>query len=484
MRTALPVVAILLGLSVTATQGAPEAERSPADRIARLIRQLGSSRFVDRDAATRALDVVGAPALEALKKASRGEDPEIGRRAEELAARIERRLETARLLEPKHVRLSFVDTPVPDAVAELKRQSGYSLQVTGDPGRLAGRKITLDTGSVPFWRALELFCQKAGLSERGSLLPGTPEWRVGMEVNAVQARRLTQRSGYAGLGDGFFSLVDVRPTPRPTCVTGAVRFQVVPANNTWAAARGPREMLLVLEMTAEPRLTWQGALDIRVEKAVDDNGQLLTPVPVPLPAINNEVDIRLVLEGDLLRTESASQVPVRLRQGERPSKELRELRGTVTAQVLAPPEALLTIEDVLRAGGHTFKGTDGASVQVLEAGRQANGPYRLRLQLDGLPRGLMLRGPGIIRVNGAARLLANPAATTSSTWALQNAEGREFRCAAFETTLVANGGGIGQELRLTYEPDPNLGEPAKLVQKGRRTVVLDVPFALENVPVP
>src|SRR5262249_5962405 len=155
--------------------------------------------------------------------------------------------------------------------------------------------------------------------------------------------------------------------------------------------QGGAETLLKLEISAEPRLTWQAALDVRVEKALDDNGQFLTPVSTALVSPTTEMDVRWLLDTEMGRAETTSQVPVRLRKGAKPSKALRELRGTVTAQVLTPPETILTIDDALRAGGKSFKGADGAAVQVLEAGRQANGSYRVRLQTEGLPRGVLVR---------------------------------------------------------------------------------------------
>jgi hypothetical protein len=198
---------------------------------------------------------------------------------------------------------------------------------------------------------------------------------------------------------------------------------------------------------------------------------------------STDTEIRWLLDAEMGRMEGTTQVPVRLRKGPRPSRALRELRGTVTAQVLTPPENLLTIDDALHAGGRSFKGADGATVQVLEAGRLAHGSYRLRLQTEGLPRGVLVRVGGL-RVNGAARLLANQVSPANTTWSLQDGNGRAFRCVGLESTFVANAGGVGQELRLTFEPDPALGEPARLVQRGRRTVLLDVPFTFENVPLP
>src|SRR5437870_4552153 len=49
MRKAIPVVALLLGLALTAARAAPDGDRNLADRVFRLIAQLGSPRFADRD---------------------------------------------------------------------------------------------------------------------------------------------------------------------------------------------------------------------------------------------------------------------------------------------------------------------------------------------------------------------------------------------------------------------------------------------------
>jgi hypothetical protein len=60
------------------------ASAAPTDgEIDRLIRQLGSDRFVERDAASRALEAIGEPALKALRQAaSSSDDVEVRRRAD------------------------------------------------------------------------------------------------------------------------------------------------------------------------------------------------------------------------------------------------------------------------------------------------------------------------------------------------------------------------------------------------------------------
>src|SRR5262245_51327023 len=121
MRTILSAAAVVLGL-VGSVWIAAATAGEPREPIPRLIEQLGSAKYVEREAASQALEAVGERALPALKDATHGTDVEVCRRAEELVQRIEKRLEAARLLEPKRVRLACRDQLVPDAVAELRRQ--------------------------------------------------------------------------------------------------------------------------------------------------------------------------------------------------------------------------------------------------------------------------------------------------------------------------------------------------------------------------
>lgn len=72
----------------------PRVSSEPAtdpDEIDRLIRQLGSDRFTERQKASKALEAVGEPALEALRKAAKDSDAEVRRRANELVHTIEAR---------------------------------------------------------------------------------------------------------------------------------------------------------------------------------------------------------------------------------------------------------------------------------------------------------------------------------------------------------------------------------------------------------
>jgi hypothetical protein len=69
------------------------AKGARPERIAGLVRQLGHDKLVKRQAASKELEAVGEPALDALGKAANDDDPEVRWRAEKLIGRIGHRLE-------------------------------------------------------------------------------------------------------------------------------------------------------------------------------------------------------------------------------------------------------------------------------------------------------------------------------------------------------------------------------------------------------
>src|SRR5213594_4001680 len=82
MRTSRLPLALIVPLLAAMTVAAGAAKDPDGERIARLVIQLGSSRFVERQAASHALDAIGESALPALRMAARSDDAEVSRRAE------------------------------------------------------------------------------------------------------------------------------------------------------------------------------------------------------------------------------------------------------------------------------------------------------------------------------------------------------------------------------------------------------------------
>jgi hypothetical protein len=162
----LAIVVVLVVLGALGGVGWGKGNEPVESRIGRLISQLASSRFADRRQASRELEAIGEPALAALRRAVTAADMETCHRARELVAKIEKRLDAAAVMVPTRVRLACKDMPVPDAIAELSRKSRIEILI--DPKsrtNLALRKVSLDTGDVTFWEALDALCRKAGLVE-------------------------------------------------------------------------------------------------------------------------------------------------------------------------------------------------------------------------------------------------------------------------------------------------------------------------------
>src|SRR5688572_23144229 len=79
--------ALLVGLAV-ALLGAP-GQAADAETIDKLVKQLASGRFNEREKAHKKLAEIGLPAYQALKKAAETGDPETKRRAAALLSAIE-----------------------------------------------------------------------------------------------------------------------------------------------------------------------------------------------------------------------------------------------------------------------------------------------------------------------------------------------------------------------------------------------------------
>src|SRR5437660_638384 len=71
------------------------AEKAAADKVARLVADLGSDDYQTRERAAQELEALGPGVAPALQKAVVSPDPEVRRLALEVAAHIARRTESA-----------------------------------------------------------------------------------------------------------------------------------------------------------------------------------------------------------------------------------------------------------------------------------------------------------------------------------------------------------------------------------------------------
>lgn len=526
-RCLILAVALGLGLGSCLTGAARPEETTTAERVARLIALLASPKFAEREEATRALDVLGPAALPALREAANSEDIEVGRRAETLVKQIERRVERARILAPTSLQLTYRQTPLAEAVKDLARRSGYNIVLRDGLGKLADRTITLDTGPTTFWSALDQFCQTAGLVEggvRSMPLPGTrpappgPALPRALPVAALAASADANRTTPAG-GKGLIVLLDGKPVKSATHYAGSVRIRVpsvqrpIPGSDKRG---GP--ILLLLEISPEPKHEWFNVTEARIDQVHDDKGQELTPARATgeAPANPREVAGRLAsFTTATPRTAGSHQVPLWIAAPDKKPEALKKIRGLISAQVQLGPQPLLAVESILQAAGQISKGAEGGFLKVLEVTPLEDGPIRMRVELQWPPHVIPGVGPqgfgagavgGVLQLQ-AAQLQLPPAAQPLpmpvplaqarlaqalpfAGWsylglALLDDKGKAFQLAAVPQQQALRNGPLGtRDVTLVFKPEPGQGKPTKLVFSGSRQVTLEVPFTLENVPLP
>jgi hypothetical protein len=568
MRTCswLLATAVALG-GALALYSAPAPNAADPDRIEKLIKQLGSDQFAEREQATRDLEAIGAAAVPALEKAAGSADAETSSRAKGLLEKLGQAAESEKLLRPTRIRLEYRDTPVTEAVADLAKKTGFQIQLVGDTSKLAGRTITLDTGETTFWQAFDQFCQKAGLVEGenavvrpgrprplpiqiqplpapvpGGALPVVPPKKQGagqgfqFQVQAqpapaqpapaqpapaqpkpvqVQGQPIQVQvvplpapvnpgPGFRGKGVANpILLSDGKPQNLPTCYAGSVRIRALPPGNEVGGLQDG-EVPVLLEVTAEPRLQLLSLTSVRIDKAIDDQGQSLLQQAADaqdnaLPGnvvINGNVAARIAFVARPPAGGAAQKTGVRLKKGDKPSRTLKELSGSITAQVQSAPEPLLTVENVLKAAGQTVKGQKSGFIKVIDATEDAaKSQVRLRVQFqapNNLAQGAAPIGAGQVvqvqvQVQGAAQvqLQAVPRFLGfGGDFALIDAQGKEMPLIGMATDGRAAGNNVQIEHVLTFQARKGQADGAKLVYRASRTINLGVTFTLKDVPLP
>jgi hypothetical protein len=502
---------------VAAVVASVTAGDAGSDRVQRLVDRLGSGGFRDRESATRELDNVGEPALDALRKAAASTDPETRRRAADLVERINGRLSVARVLAPTSVQFDYKDKPLADAVADLGRQIGTTITLH-EQSKFRGRTITAATpGPVPLWEAVELFCRKAELHEwdgltpvPGLAAPQTPAQIQGMGGFNGQVVFLNRngRSRPTGPPSTAVVLLDGPGGPLPTSHGGAVRVRVLPPNTPMPnTAVGADDLVLPLQVSAEPKLNWQAAADVRVDRAMDDAGRPLTATAV-LPMMPVDEDELILVNGMVVQAPArrAGPVGVRVRRGDKPAKKIVELAGTVAAHVrLAEP--LAVVDAPLKAAGQPIRGGHGVTLNIRSISRGESGEVTLSADVRMPPDVQLQQGVGALNMNGAVFAgqvviqgggairfgaggpqpagQALPSGTTEyQGLALEDAAGKRFTApkGVVELSHLAQDG-MTLRVTATFRPAEKTQEPARLVFTATRPATIDVPFTIKDVPL-
>jgi hypothetical protein len=627
-RLLLPVLMMGLGFGLLATLPGTAAETAASpEKVSKLIEKMGSSDFEDREEAQKQLDAIGEPALEALKKAMSSEDIEVRRRAEELVKKIENRSASTKVLKPTKIHLVYKDTPLNEALADLRKKSGYNITLHDPDNKLKDRKVTVDTGEVAFWVAFDKFCAAAGLVDAKpedlmpKVQPGQPVPPVGpggppiqiqpvppvqikpgirplpVEKDATPAQpadekpaekpqpKPIKRGTPQGLAaeeapkaepaqkgvaqpaqpvpgpavqpgvivkpivrpgvvqqPGQIILVDGKAKEQATDYSTAVRVRALDKNDMFGPV-GNGQIVLGLQVSPEPKITWQNFINLTVTKAVDDNDQTLEQVAQPggpnvfpggfggpggpgigvLPIKGRPIGIGFGFAG------VHQQLPVHLKKGAKPSKSLKELTGVIQAQVLAEPTAVITTDDVFKSAKKTFRGGENGSITIIEATKADNGQVKVRFEMQqptdvvpagnggfngggfggggigvpvplpapvppGLPQGFQVQGqvqqiqiqvqaqPAVRVVVPPGGGIAAPAANVAGITVVDD-KGNTIPVQQVLQQFVRDPNGARLEYTAVFQL-PKGQDVAKLVYSGSRSVSVEIPFSLKNVTLP
>jgi len=530
----LPVVVGLGLVACTLLQSTVNGGQDD-DRIAELIKQLGSDKFALREKAQHDLEGIGMPALGQLREAAKHSDLEIARRSRELLKTIEDKVAVEMLLVAKKVKFSLKDTSGDVAMWELQKQSDYQIRVVGDSVQLSRPIINLETGELPFWEAFDKLCKAGEMRERRSetaaddrvlrlrqlvqiqrfqLMPPPNtalEKQMQMQMQAF-ARIARDVSVWAenlpklpGNQPNVIVVRDGVPEKLATSYYGALRLRLLPAGKTQSADPQPgqenpalqRTASFILEVCPEPRLHQFSVVGRpQVDKAIDNQGR---PVAVTVLA-GQQVEDEDALVAEFLAAfvtvggpdiRSSRQARLEFKLADKQAKDLKEVSGSVTVRALGPtPDILITVPNVLNSAGKTYQGPGDSSIQVLKIDAGLKGLFLVHLRVQH-PHTTFPAIGTVLQRKIAEALSAKEVGNLNSTNTfglpvLVDANGKALKVTqqAFpKSTNVANGQ-LSEEVMITYRAGDGVGEPTQMVLLGHRLVTAKVPFRFENVPVP
>lgn len=481
------------------------AEEKPlSDRVAESIQNLSHDRFGVRDAATRNLLTIGEPALTALKAATASKDAEVRRRIETVVRAIEANVQNDALLQAPKLRLRYQNSSLDEVVADLAQKTGIPYMLDPKVNKNGRKPITLDTGDVPFWEAIEKVLAGAGLVET---------YTQPAQANAIQQPQVWSgravRYGRGGRAQQPAQKIQIHlidcDIPLASAANTLIRVKVLPKDAPGSVlTKGSNEIQFVLDVTPAPSLTWLGTVNVDIRKAIDDRGASLTqshlrgsPNMIAENGYANTIQNgivfqgggQLIVNGDITWGEYPQaavtgnwrHLPISLLGAQSPSKSLRQLEGVVTAQVLTPAQTLLAIENIITASAKTTVENGEHRLEVLEHSVDKNGSIKVKFRVVSPASGQEMLFQQLAIGNGLQFDSVSPG-PTPPVIAFQDASGKKLNVSLSLIEQNFNGENQTSDYQAVV---PARGQSViKLVMTGRKSAMVKVPFALKDVPLP
>ncbi len=490
-------------VTLLALTPAAAAEPGAPAPIEAVVARLGSADFAERESAQAELLGRGAEpdALPALgRAAATSDDAEVRQRAAALLDALTRHAEGTRLLKPRAVSLDFRKMPLDKAVAELRRLTGANLQLdaarVADPARL----VSVTTGGVPAWEAVEQFRRAAGLVE---LFREDAPPAPGAAESATPSVRRSYYSGPAGPA-ATANLVPVLwadagaadAAPLSADRGGPVRVTALPGR--FAAnrvVRGSGHVVIHLDVAVPADLHWEQTHEVRLSRAEDDTARPLTvahALPAPAVADSNEMVFlggRGFLNGNFSGGNVAADrgnprlVPVTLKTDDRLARRLRVLEGVVVGTVSLPNQTVIAVDDLAKSVGVGFDGPGETKLTVQSYDALVLDKVALKVVVEGPnPYSQMRFG----RRRAAVTLWEEGGLGNSGLkgFRFTDADGKPLTPQVQGTSAADDGSRQTVTLDIHFPPRADAKAPTRLVVLGSRPVTLAVPFKLRDVPLP
>ncbi|VTR98161.1 Uncharacterized protein OS=Isosphaera pallida (strain ATCC 43644 / DSM 9630 / IS1B) GN=Isop_3204 PE=4 SV=1 [Tuwongella immobilis] len=467
-----------------------------------LVLQLGDRSFAVREEAERALLEMGKPALDALTAASSDENLEIRRRAERIRDKIIRQLRDEAILAPTLVELTLKDVSINEAVAALKQQTGYSIVLQGSAIRLTERNVTLSTGRVPFWEALERLCEKCDLME---VLPSNSatqplDSRSAIRRSQTSIRRVSET----------ITLKD-RGTDRQAraIVVGACRLRpVMVQRGLLNADAKPTDQVIGIDIRVEPKLALQRLLGLAIFQATDDHGETMATDVVQDPAVaaaSGTDNVIIVQNGVQMQIQSSSfrrvapglnmnPLLLRLSDDGKTAKQLQQIRGEMAFEIRAAAAELAVIDNLLNTPKAVIRDTPGVTLQSKDVSRidaktmqfELEVSYTTAIQPANKPRPAPLVAPNdpAVPPNAGVRRIFGSGNTLGITGLeLTDDKGNPIVASVRQSRSMHNGREVVQSLTIHAQIPEGNTSPVRVSFSGSAPTEVTMPFRLTDVRI-
>ena len=493
---------------------ATEPAKTPPIEI--LIQQLGEPRFEDRERASFGLRNLGTFAIPALKQAvEQSTDAEVRDRAETLLIQLGKMAESERYLVAKTIALDYRNIPVSAVVADFAKKTGINLILVVGKVKEPNRIVTVTSNQLPIWQALDAICLATGLCEdhRTELpLPKNASANSTSYYSNGRAMRMSWNEDGNNRnpltpGTAPILLIDGKGERLASQATGPVRVLSLPAHFPGnRITRGAGRVQICLDVAPLPGLNWQGASNVRVTRATDEDGRPLFADLIPEHEYNlnnygnwgwggrvvmmgvGGGQFMQVFDGDnggnpQVQTTAPNPrlAPLAMRTDDRSIRRLQRLEGVVSGDIHVPNVPIVTIDQMANSVGKSTEGPYSSKLTVSEYTMQKDGSTTVHIRGETMQQWVLQQMMGGRAIPPEALNIGN----LINTVKFYDAQGKVLP-APQQTATNYSGDGWRQTIDVTlkFPKSSTLGVPTKIVQTGTKVVSVDVPFQLENVKLP